>query len=110
MAIFLKIIAAISLGIYTSFGLHYYSLLVSRTRNEAVRLLLFLATVALFIGGPLASLAGHLFKRAHANLTIILTPCWICVVLVYLVLNWRTFDQRVRTPRSPGGADVAVGK
>jgi hypothetical protein len=110
MAILPKILAAISLGVYTSFGLHYYSVLVSRTKNDAIRLILFLAAFGLFIAVPLAGLGGHLFKRAGGNLTVILTPCWIGVVLIYLVLNWRAFDQRVRNPRPGKGVDLVVGK
>ncbi len=95
MAIFLKISAAILLGVYSSLGLHFYSVIVSRIKNEAVRFLLFLAAIALFIVGPLFNLAGQHFKRPTGNLTIILTPCWIGVVLLYLVLNWRAFNERL---------------
>ena len=65
------------------------------------------------IAAPLAECAGltnHLFKRNSQNLSAITTLCWLATVLLYLVLNWRTFDQRFRFPKPQDAADAPAGK
>ncbi len=108
-----KILIALLLGLYTSFGLHYYSHWMSRTKNGILRLLLFVLSFSLFVAVPLlecTGTVGHLSKQGNGNLIVILTMSWLSVVLMFLVLNWRTFDQRLRGPSGLESAGATVGE
>ncbi len=98
----IRILGGITLGVYTSVGLYYYSILTSRTKNAWLRILLFILCIAAFILTPMIGL-GLMLNEAHPsteNLRITwvlaLFFSWVSVVWAYLIWNWRTFHERLR--------------
>ncbi len=86
------------MGIYSAVGIHFYSLLVSRTKNGPLVLLLFLACCGLFFIGGIAGVAmisdsvqesaSHVH---HLRLDIFIA--WMGTVWIYLILNRRRLMQ-----------------
>lgn len=105
---FVDVVEALAIGLYTTVGLHFYSIVVSRTRNQFLRFLIFLAAVVLFIGGGLMGLAliyggiPYVLNRgpslATSTVRYLTLMCWLGVILAYLFLNWHTLRERLKYP------------
>jgi hypothetical protein len=100
----LMIFGAIGLGMYSAIGLHFYSILLSRTKNGILRFVLPLAACALFIFGGVIGCAKlldipflHGDPSSHSSTTIrfAVPMTWIGVVWCYLIMNWQTFKKRI---------------
>ena len=101
----LKICGAAGLGVCTSLGLHFYSILVSRTKSDLIRFILFLLFLALFIGGGFigcAAIAGGFFHGEKTFAPSVgylrgaVLLAWVVIVWIYIIINWRTLKQRLR--------------
>jgi len=97
----LYILEAVGVGIYSAVGIHFYSLLVSRTKNVLLVLLLFLACCGLFFIGGIAGVAliadsvQQSAPHAH-HLRLFCFIAWIGTVWIYLILNRRRLMQRLK--------------
>ena len=108
MVLAIKIIDAVGLGLYTSAGTHVYSVLVSRTKNDGIRGLLFILFVALFIVGGLigcAAIADGVVrgvmtsKPSDENSRIAVFVFWMATFWAYAVMNWNVLKQRLGRPK-----------
>lgn len=105
----IKIAEALGLGLYSCVVLRYYSILVSRTKSDVIRLLLFLAGITLIIALPglgcmllldrCLSVARTWTPNERMAWLFALFICWMGPVYVYVIRNWRTLDQRLRLPK-----------
>jgi hypothetical protein len=105
----IKAAEALGLGLYSSVVLRSYTILVSRTKSDAIRLLLFLIEIAVGIFIPLVGWAELLDQSsgiAHAwtrnqrmGWLFALFFCWMGPVWVYIISNWRILNQRLRLPK-----------
>jgi hypothetical protein len=93
----LKICGAAGLGVYTSLGLHFHSILVSHTKSDLTRFISFFLFLVLFIGGGLigsgviaSSFAPSAWYWRGAVLLM-----WVGIVWIYIMLNWRALKQRL---------------
>jgi ABC-type polysaccharide/polyol phosphate export permease len=102
MNLILPISVALGFSAFTVAGLHYYSVLESKTRNDFVRLLIYLLCLAVFLFGPVVcfSLLFPRFKETprHSDAAVLLF--WLLSILVYIALNWKALLARLRVPRS----------
>ena len=97
----LSILEAVGVGIYSAVGIHFYSLMVSRTKNVLLVLLLFLACCGLFIFGGIVGvsmISDSVQKSApHAHyMRLFIFIAWIGTVWIYLILNRRRLMQRLK--------------
>jgi hypothetical protein len=105
MILVLKILGAIGIGLYSCIAIHFYSILMSRIKKDIIRFLLYLTGLVLFIFVPFigcAALASQLHERAKdgGNLSLITVMfCWLGPVWLYIILNWRTLNQKLRLPK-----------
>jgi hypothetical protein len=101
MSYVIRILGAIALGIYSSAGLHYYSILISRTKNDWLRLLFLISAIAalvfvpmmacgLMLNGPQPSASDLRYMWRWA-----LFLSWIAVVWIYAICNWRILRERL---------------
>jgi hypothetical protein len=97
------LLGALALGVYSSLGLHYYSVLAGRTKNEWARLGLSLPSMALFIGLPMFGCMFLLGAGPNPSSTemgvvwfVSVFFCWIGTVWVYLIKNRRALESRLR--------------
>lgn len=105
----ITILGAVGIGLYTCAGLHFYSILVGRTKSDALRVLLFILCLALFIVGSLigcGALADGVSPREvmrsrprGSNLRFEVLLSWGVTVWVYIIINWRVLNQRLRLPK-----------
>ena len=102
----MKIICAVGLGIFSSGGMFFYSVLMSRTRNSVLRFLLFLTWVVLFLfGGLIGCFAlGRIFDHnrqiptAHEdNIAHLILALWAGILALYIFLDGRRAIRRIRT-------------
>jgi len=106
MTYLLRGLAILGLGIYSAAGLHYYSILISRTRNTFIRMFFPLVAVALFIMGPMfaafwiAPPASVVPSRWRGRLGLLIIFLWIGPVYVYIAKNWRVLNGRSRPPKN----------
>ncbi|HWF18611.1 MAG TPA: hypothetical protein VG754_05060 [Verrucomicrobiae bacterium] len=100
-----KILCAVGLGIYSSAGIYFYSVLVSRTQNLGLRLFLYLGCVALFIFGGLVGCAALWGDFDHdrqkptsheSNIAHFVLALWLGIFVIYIVLDGRRILRRIR--------------
>jgi hypothetical protein len=103
MSLVLRLLAAFGFGLYSCLGLHVYSTLVSRTKGDGLRLLLFILCIPLVFGLPifawvrLLSGVGVSWSRFQRKVLVLAwLLLWIGTVWVYMVMNWRVLNQRLR--------------
>ena len=97
------IVGAFILGMYSVAGLHYYSLVVSRTMGVWSRLVLYMPAVALFIFAPMVA-CGFLLgwggdpgtKATRIAWLLTVFFCWIGPVYFYLIKNRAVLSVRLR--------------
>src|SRR6266516_2727615 len=97
------VVGAFILGAYSVAGLHYYSLIVSRTISVWSRLALYIPTVALFVFAPMVACGfllgwggdpGNKATRVAWLLTVFF--CWIGPVYFYAIKNRSVLSVRLR--------------
>lgn len=98
----IRLFAGIGLGLYTCILVHYYSLLISRTRNEWGRFFVFLCGLAVFIFIPFFGCIALLFtgpRPSTSNLRylwfLVVFLSWIGTFWIYAIRNWRTLQKRL---------------
>ena len=102
MSYVVRILAALVLGLYSAVGLHYYSVLISRTKNEWIRIVYFVAAVAVFIFLPMICAFLLVPHSASASIGIqrlwfaAVLLVWLSVIWIYLIKNWRPLKARLR--------------
>lgn len=101
VAIFLHMLAVLCLGLYTAVGFHYYTFLVSRMRNDFVRIFFALLATALLIFGPLVAfiwvapppkIVPPSWRQSVSYLMFLL---WLSPVYVYWIWNRRAVNDRM---------------
>jgi hypothetical protein len=101
----LKILESVGVGIYTTVGLHSYSVLASRTKSGALRALLFLIFIVFFIVGGFigcAAIMGALYDTGQkprpndSNMRGLTLLSWLGIVWIYIIFNWRILKQRLK--------------
>jgi hypothetical protein len=108
------ILGALGLGLYTCVGLRFYSILISRTKSDLFRFLLFLVCVALLILTPflgwVALLQGfRLESKAQRLAWLFLTFfCWMGPFWAYAIANWRVLNERLRLPKNSATGDPSL--
>jgi len=113
-----KIVEALGLGLYSCTVMRFYSIWVSRTKSDALRLLLFLFGVAFIVFLPLLGWAVLLaqsqsairgFSR-HQRLgwLFVLFFCWMGTFWFYAIWNWRVLNERLRLPKGTDSDDPSV--
>jgi hypothetical protein len=109
MSDMMKILCAVGLGIYSSVGLYFYSVLMSRIRNAGLRFLLYLACVALFLGGGLVGCFAiwGIFDHNRQtptphedNIANLILALWLGILAIYIILDGRKLIKRIRTPNN----------
>jgi hypothetical protein len=103
----LIVAGAFALGGYSALGLHYYSLLQSRTKNIWLRLAFFIVAVAFFIFIPMVGCrfllsAGSIPPTVGGRMAWLLTVffSWTGPVWFYLIRNWTVFHSRIGGPHA----------
>jgi hypothetical protein len=103
----MKILCAVGLGVYSSVGLYFYTVLATRTKNAGLQFLLYLTSIALFLGGGLVGsfaiwgMFDHVRQTPTPNDKIIGTVTlltWVGILLLYIILDWRGIRQRLGYP------------
>ena len=104
------ILEAVGIGLYTCVGLYAYSVLIGRTKSDALRVILFILFLALFIVGSLlgcgaiadgVSLRDVLRSKPRGgNLRFEVLLSWGATVCAYIAMNWRVLNQRFRLPKN----------
>ena len=97
------------IGVYTCTGLYFYSILVTRTKNDALRVLLFVLFLVVFIVGSLIACGAFAdgvspfdvlkSKPRGSNLRFEVLLSWGVTVGAYIIMNWRGLNQRLRLPK-----------
>jgi hypothetical protein len=103
MSDWLKIVCAVGVGIYSVIGLHFYSILVNRSKNDVQRFLLYLFCIVVVIGGGLvgcAAIMGALYNTGHPSSTdsdmrFATLMIWASSMWIYLILS-RNFRKRLK--------------
>ncbi len=98
------VVAALALGVYSTVGLHYYSILASRTKSEWLRLAFSIPTIALFI---LLPMIGCMFllgvgpnpssKEMRGAWLLAVFLSWIGTGWAYVIKNWKVLNTRLRS-------------
>ena len=103
MSYIARILAALVLGLYSTVGLHYYSVLISWTKNEWIRIVYFLTAVAVLIFLPMIICVWLLVPHPlPASLGLqrlwfaVVLLVWLSVIWIYLIKNWRPLKARLR--------------
>jgi hypothetical protein len=111
MSLVLRLVAAFGLRLYTSLGLHFYSILMSRAKTDIVRLRLVFLCLVLLIILPLIAWAnlfsGVVMSSSKIHGGVIGLAClllWIGPVGAYIATNWRVFNQRVNGEKNINGS------
>ena len=101
-----QILSSVGAGVYTAVGTHFYSILVSRAKSDAIRAMLFLLFIVFFIVGGFigcVAIAGGIHDTgqkptAHDNSMRAFTLLtWSGIVLIYIIFNWRALQQRLKS-------------
>jgi hypothetical protein len=103
MSDWLKIVYAVGVGIYSVIGLHFYSLLVSRSKNDVQRFFLCLFCIILVIGGGLVgccAIMGALYNTGRPpstdnDMRFATLITWAGSIWIYLILS-RNFRKRLK--------------
>jgi hypothetical protein len=117
MFLVFKIVEAIGLGLYSCIVLRFHSILVSRTKDNAVRFLLSLATVAAGVFLPFLGWGVLLIQSQGAvrgfspnqrlGWLLLLFCCWMGTFWIYAIWNRRVLNERLRPPKKTD-PDVAT--
>jgi peptidoglycan/LPS O-acetylase OafA/YrhL len=97
----MTIIFAIGAGIFTIIGLHFYSVMMSRTKNHVLRVLSLPLFIILFVGGAvlgctmiLIFLVGDTTRPTHGNWGFLTLLVWIGTVGIYIFFNLGSLKKR----------------
>ena len=113
-----KVVESLGLGLYSCVVLRFYSILVSRTKNDGIRLLLSLLAAAFIVFLPIAGWGAllaqsqsaiHNFSRQQRQVWLfVLLFCWAGPVFLYRILNRRVFNERLCLPKKTAPDDPPV--
>jgi hypothetical protein len=103
MSYIIRLVAAFGLGVYSTIGLHYYSVWIARSKSEWLRLACMIPVVGLFIFAPMVGcmfvLGWGPVPNTHAMRLVwigMVFLAWIGTVWVYIIKNWRVLEARLR--------------
>jgi hypothetical protein len=105
----MKILCAVGLGIYSSVGLYFYTVLATRTKNTRLQVLLWLTSIALFLGGGLVGSFAiwGMFDRVRQMPTphvktvdTIALFTWLGILTLYSISDWSGIQRRLGNPNA----------
>jgi hypothetical protein len=109
MFLVFKIVEAIGLGLYSCVVLRFHSILVSRTKGNAVRFLLCLVAIAACVFLPFLgwfvlikqsqSAIRGFSSNQRLGWLLLLYICWMGTFWIYAIWNRRVLNERLRPPK-----------
>lgn len=98
MNFFIQILISFVLGIYSSVGLHFYSKMIAKLKNDFARFVMFLLAFGLIVAIP-GFVISQVFQTANFEMAtkhrFILFMVWLISVWVFIIKNWKILNKRL---------------